>query len=40
MVQGAVTRRQYRFSAAQTLQQVEHADVEHLLASGFFRREV
>ena len=38
MVQGAVTQRAYRFSGAQPLQQVARGDVEHLLASGFFRR--
>jgi hypothetical protein len=36
---GSVSRRQYRFSGAEPLQRVAHADVESLLASGYFRRE-
>jgi hypothetical protein len=39
IVRGPVTRREYRFSRAEPLQQVARADVEPLLASGYFTRE-
>jgi hypothetical protein len=35
---GTVTRAEYRFSRAAPLQQVARADVDALLASGYFRR--
>lgn len=37
-VMGAVTRAEYRFTRAAPRQQVARADVEALLASGYFRR--
>ena len=39
LVIGSATRAEYRFSRAAPLQQVARADVETLLASGYFRRE-
>lgn len=39
VVRGPVTRTEYRFSGAEPLQRVARADVEPLLASGYFRRE-
>jgi hypothetical protein len=39
VVRGPVTRTEYRFSGSEPLQRVARADVEPLLASGYFRRE-
>lgn len=39
LVIGSATRAAYRFSRAAPLQKVARADVEALLASGYFRRE-
>ena len=39
LVRGPVTRAEYRFSGTEPLQRVARADVEPLLASGYFRRE-
>jgi hypothetical protein len=39
LVVGPASRKQYRFSGAAPLQRVARADVESLLASGYFRRE-
>lgn len=39
IVRGPATRQEYRFSGAQPRQQVARADVEALLASGYFTRD-
>src|SRR5262245_4024025 len=39
LVRGPSTRIEYRFSAAHPVQQVARADVEALLASGYFTRD-
>jgi len=39
VVRGPVTRREYRFSRVEPLQQVARTDVEPLLATGYFMRE-
>jgi len=40
IVRGPATQKEYRFSGAQPLQQVARADVEALLASGYFTRDL
>ena len=39
VVRGPISHKEYRFSGREPVQRVARADVDHLVATGYFRRE-